>query len=591
MLGASKHLRAITVTEVIPTVTDINVSQTANGTIFVSFTYNKGTYGPASPIFDVYATPQPPGYNTVGGSTNINSITLTGLSLITYYIKVSATVTTSIGTVVNIDEQIEFTLSNITAPPSEPTNFTALGLTDKAFILSGSESNYIGIGETKFSWSPSNANGSPITHYVFEYKNPSDLKWYLVSWVSTATLGTLPSSGKYEYTIKSLDTNYWSLNPALYPGYVTSYRPSYSGLNSLSTLQTVDTLTGNIKYRVRAINSVGISASVETTASSSTTYVYKWTLQSFGGSGDWSPIYGVNQEIGKITKIKNLILIGGGGAGGRSATGGGGGAGEVLTLTDTVSYPKFNTPSATSYKYNVGTGGIISSYSPSTNGGNTTFSTYKVNGGGAGGGADLGLGGGYGSTTDPELPGKKGGSGGGASCYFGGTTYIIKGGISEKANSSALGNAGRDSLDNNNGFGYETVTPYYYPATILRHKGGGGGGAVPFQSAATLDNVTQGGPPYIINFSGYFQQTQLKKSVAAGGNGESTAVVNVIFNETYPNGYPIIEFTPGQLQGGSVATDQWWGSGGGGNNYDRPAPIEPRYGDGRNGIIYVEYWT
>lgn len=245
-----------------------------------------------------------------------------------------------------------------------------------------------------------------------------------------------------------------------------------------------------------------------------------------------------------VTNVR-VLVVGGGGSGGNNH-GGGGGAGELYHNTSFAVTP------GSSLAVNVGARGAAQTTNgiPGNDGGDSTFGTVTVNGGGGGGSRDGGA-----STG----PGKPGGSGGGGA----GNTN----GVDTRAGGASVKTAG--GLGNAGGTGDATIF-------LQAGNGGGGGGASSAGANATPAQGGSGGAGVSSDISG----TVAGYAGGGGGNGWTGNSTAGTASHGGGAGSP-----GGSNQAGVAATANTGGGGGGGG---------PAFGDGGaggSGVVIVRFTT
>ena len=266
----------------------------------------------------------------------------------------------------------------------------------------------------------------------------------------------------------------------------------------------------------------------------------------------------------------DVLLVGGGGGGG-AMVGGGGGGGAVVTRSALSVVSAAHTIAVGSG----GTGARVdnhhdtnpanNTFTPGTNGGNSTFAS----GGFAVSAAGGGVGGSWNGTTHEQLPGS-GGSGGGS----GSTTSAgsgAPGGNGGNAHTDGQphaagggggsGSVGLDGFNTSGGAGGLGTSLDFVTTSVFVNYGGGGGGAVHgtwSNSGLTLDTPVlaggQGGP---------------------GGGGDGGA----------PQ-----QSASGMVQGGD-GTDGLGGGGGGAANSGAVSGGGSIGGNGGVGVVIVRWWN
>lgn len=247
-------------------------------------------------------------------------------------------------------------------------------------------------------------------------------------------------------------------------------------------------------------------------------------IHTFTSNGTFTPSQAMNTQV---------LMVGGGGGGSTSpydgnyslSAGGGGGGGVVYSASRALS--------ATGYPIVIGIGGTgaisnITSITPPTNGGNTTFSGLTALGGGRGG---------YYSV----YPAGNGGSGGG------GGAYNFAGGSGTQGNNGGTGGSG---------------------SITYRSGGGGGGGG----AGVAGDSGGTGGIGYLSNISG-------ANTRYAGGGGGGCWNCSAGLGGAGGGG------NGGSSGGGGASGAANTGGGGGGGSYSGGG------GAGGSGIAIIRYTT
>ena len=284
-------------------------------------------------------------------------------------------------------------------------------------------------------------------------------------------------------TINDLSSN---AGKGVYDICVNNYISPYQSFTNILTITDKFLFTqtgGTVTY----LDTVSGPATTISEATASTTSTSSVLITYTSGSGTFVPSSSNNSNFSNVKT--QFLVVGGGGGGGASAwttsgaTGGGGGAGEVIE-----GYMELT--NGTTYNISVGNGGTgigANQSQNSTNGGNSSFSTYTA------------VGGGYGATTNNGAtnPGGNGGSGGGGA-YFGqlstrsgsstATYYGNSGGTSSVTSFGAGGGGGAFEIGGNattslGGAGGDGIE-FAINGTNTYYGGGGGGGAFNFNGGS-----------------------------------------------------------------------------------------------------------
>ena len=344
---------------------------------------------------------------------------------------------------------------------------------------------------------------------------------------ATATSNTFSSTECYIPNYTSSNNKSFSFDSVTENNATTAYADLGAGLWSNTAAITSITLTSlnsasfvqYSTFSLYGLAALGTTPVIAPKASGGNVIDFDGTywIHTFLTSGTFTPQQGLTCDY--------LVIAGGGG--GSTYAGGGGGAGGYKYATS-------QSLSATNYTVTVGAGGAgypgISS-GLGSNGGNTTFNSETMIGGGRGGG-------------DTGLAGATGGSGGGAA----GVSTQVGG-----AGTSGQGFAGGDSPGSSGG-------------------GGGGGGSTAVGSNGTsTENGGNGGAATSNSITG----TSIARAGGGGGAG-GTGTAGTATGGAGAGG----KGSTG-LVGANATVNT--GSGGGGSWISAPA------GNGGSGIVIIRY--
>jgi hypothetical protein len=316
-----------------------------------------------------------------------------------------------------------------------------------------------------------------------------------------------------------------------------------------ATFVFVDSTKGWVNVQNAEATETGLTGFIMATGGTITTCGND-TIHTFTGPGTFCV-----QNIADVAANNQVsyMVVAGGGAGGGSHGGGGGGGGFREDSSPTAPYT--GSPlvgagdisvTAAAFPITVGAGGTGGS-SPTSQGGDSIFSTITSAGGGVGGS--------YGISMQPQtVGGSGGGGGGGPACQVGasGNTPSV---------SPPQGNSGGNGVAGS------------------RLVGGGGGGASASGTAATPSGAGAGGAGIATSING----TPTLRSGGGGGGGAAPSYPGASGG---PGGGGNGSSTLGGF--GSDGTANTGGGGGGGNTGNAPGG---HGGSGGSGIVIIRYKT
>jgi hypothetical protein len=316
-----------------------------------------------------------------------------------------------------------------------------------------------------------------------------------------------------------------------------------------ATFVFVDSTKGWVNVQNAEATETGLTGFIMATGGTITTCGND-TIHTFTGPGTFcvSNIADVaaNNQV-------SYMVVAGGGAGGGSHGGGGGGGGFREDSSPTAPYTASPlegagaiTVTATAFPITVGAGGTGGS-NPSSQGGDSVFSTITSAGGGVGGS--------YGISMQPYTAGGSGGGGGGGPACQAGASGNTPPTNPSQGNNGAAGVAGS------------------------RLVGGGGGGAGAAGTAATPSGAGAGGAGIATSING----TPTLRSGGGGGGGAAPSYPGAAGG---PGGGGNGSSTLGGF--GSDGTANTGGGGGGGNTGNAPGG---HGGSGGSGIVIIRYKT
>ena len=312
-----------------------------------------------------------------------------------------------------------------------------------------------------------------------------------------------------------------------------------------ATFVYVDSTKGWVNVQNAEATETGLTGFIMATGGTITTCGND-TIHTFTGPGTFC-VQNI-ADVAANNQVSYMVVAGGGSHGG-----GGGGGGFREDSSPTAPYTASPlegagaiTVTATAFPITVGAGGTGGS-NPSSQGGDSVFSTITSNGGGVGGS--------YGISMQPYTAGGSGGGGGGGpACQAGasGNTPPV---------SPPQGNNGGNGVAGS------------------RLVGGGGGGASAAGTAATPSGAGAGGAGIATSING----TPTLRSGGGGGGGAAPSYPGAAGG---PGGGGNGSSTLGGF--GSDGTANTGGGGGGGNTGNAPGG---HGGSGGSGIVIIRYKT